>query len=64
MTLDEAIIYCIKVAEECDLYETEIEYKCGQEHRQFAKWLTELKERRASDAKPKYILEGDKFVKK
>ena len=49
MTLDEAIKHCEEVAAECDKYKIEIEYKCGQEHRQFAEWLTELKERRAAE---------------
>lgn len=43
-TLEEAIKHCEEVAMECDLYKIEIEYKCGAEHRQFAEWLTELKE--------------------
>lgn len=46
MTLDEAIKHCEEVAAECDLYEVEIEYKCGQEHRQLAEWLKELQELR------------------
>lgn len=52
MTLDEAIKHCVEVAAECDKYEVEIEYKCGQEHRQLAEWLKELKERRAADVQP------------
>lgn len=51
MTLDEAIKHCEEVAVECDKHEVEIEYKCGQEHRQLAEWLRELKERREN----KYI---------
>ena len=44
MTLDEAIQHCDEVAAECELYEIEIEYACGKEHRQLAAWLRELKE--------------------
>ena len=37
MTLDEAIIHCKDVANsKCD--------KCGEEHRQLAEWLKELKQ--------------------
>ena len=39
MTLDEAIIHCEDVANsKCD--------KCGEEHRQLAEWLKELKQTR------------------
>ena len=47
MTLDEAIQHCLDVAKQCDSYKVEIEYKCGEEHRQFAEWLMELKDVRA-----------------
>lgn len=49
MTLDEAIKHCEEVAmEKCklsDSYSFE-EHKCGEEHRQLAKWLKELKQLR------------------
>jgi len=39
MTLDEAIKHCEEIAySKCD--------KCGEEHKQLAEWLKELKERK------------------
>ena len=48
MTIDEAIQHCLDVAEQCDSYKVEIEYKCGEEHRQLAQWLMELKDLRGA----------------
>lgn len=61
MTLDEAIKHCEEVAHEkriesgeCisvnDLENAEACYECGEEHKQLAEWLTELKQRRESSA--------------
>lgn len=42
MTLDEAITHCEEVSKSaCG--------KCAEEHRQLAKWLKELRERRMRD---------------
>lgn len=60
MTIDEAIKHCKEVAEESrqaalsyareNAYETAISCKaCGQEHKQLAELLTELKQRREHD---------------
>lgn len=38
MTLDEAIQHCIDKSQNCN--------KCGEEHKQLAQWLQELKEYR------------------
>lgn len=50
MTLDEAIKHCLEVAEEHTKYNSfggfESCDECAKEHRQLAKWLTELKELR------------------
>lgn len=54
MTLDEAIKHCIEIAEEAEAYKAEVSSpvlsatvcKCGQEHRQLAEWLEELRARR------------------
>ena len=48
MTLDGAIQHCLDVAKQCDSYKVEIEYKCGEEHRQLAQWLMELKDLRGA----------------
>lgn len=48
MTIDEAIQHCLDVAKQCDSYKVEIEYKCGEEHRQLAQWLMELKDLRGA----------------
>ena len=45
MTLDEAILHCEEVADRCAV--TDGSQKCETEHRQLAKWLRELKERRS-----------------
>lgn len=42
MTLDEAILYCEKVADQCMI--TDGNRKCESDHRQLAEWLKELKE--------------------
>lgn len=44
MDINEAIQHCLDVADECDAYKVEIKYKCGEEHRQLAQWLMELKD--------------------
>lgn len=52
MTIDEAIKHCLEIAEEAEAYKPEVNApilsetvcKCGEEHRQLAEWLTELKE--------------------
>lgn len=60
MTLDEAIKHCEEVAHEkriesgeCisvnDLENAEACYECGEDHKQLALWLTELKRRREAD---------------
>ena len=61
MTLDEAITHCEEVAD-YDCYNEE-QMKCANEHRQLAKWLTELKELRSLQTakKPKWKAE-DRFV--
>ena len=46
MKLDEAIEHCEEVADRCAV--TDGSQKCEAEHRQLAKWLRELKERRSS----------------
>lgn len=48
MDINEAIQHCLDVADECDAYKVEIEYKCGEEHRQLAQWLMELKDLRGA----------------
>ena len=53
--INEAIQHCLDVAEQCDLYKIEMEYKCGEEHRQLARWLMELKQwRRVYGVCPSY----------
>ena len=60
MTIDEAIEHCLEVAEHnealikrgyaggCNSHDCS---ERAEHHRQFAEWLTELKERRAADVK-------------
>lgn len=65
MTLEEAIKHCNEVAELleeeansfdlCDRTEKQMACnsgKCAAEHRQLAKWLEELKARRAANSRP------------
>ncbi len=42
MTLEEAIVHCVVVAND----RAECAWDCVEEHKQFAEWLKELKERR------------------
>ena len=60
MTIEEAIEHCKEVAHEkrmesseCisvnDLENAEACYECGEEHKQLAEWLTELKQRREAE---------------
>ena len=58
MTLDEAIAHCEKKAQELreaplrrrmDLVEVADCEQCAEEHEQLAKWLKELKDRRAEE---------------
>ena len=44
MTLEEAIIHAEEVVDRCEV--TDGDRACAEEHRQLAKWLRELKERR------------------
>ena len=44
MTLDEAILHCEKIADQCMV--TDGNRKCESDHRQLAEWLKELKEYR------------------
>ena len=66
MTLEEAIRHAEEVVEEkvyeyqecLAVYDTESArdcVKCGEEHRQFAEWLKELKERKAKDKKGEWL---------
>lgn len=55
MTLDEAIIHCTEVAA-CE--GRPINKACGEEHKQLAEWLKELKERRIN-----YEKMHDKHIK-
>lgn len=75
MTLEEAIEHCKEVAKESreaalsyareNAYETAISCKaCGQEHEQFAEWLTELKQRREAENSEKPKSNGDKLRKR
>ena len=41
MTLDEAIIHCEEVADQCEV--TDGDRPCAESHRQLAEWLKELK---------------------
>lgn len=43
MTLDEAIQHCIEKASECK------DTECALEHRQLARWLEELRQRRMKE---------------
>ena len=75
MTLDEAIKHAEEVADRCeyeasrydmtDAYESHMaceEGVCGEEHRQLAEWLKELKQFKAAgkDAKDEVIAEIDR----
>lgn len=64
MTIEEAIQHCEEVAHEkriesgeCisvnDLENAEACYECGEEHKQLAEWLTELKQRREAEISDK-----------
>lgn len=53
MTLDEAITHCIEVADQNEYQSCK---ECAKEHRQLAKWLTELKTYR------KLIANADKLI--
>lgn len=67
MTIDEAIKYCLEVAEHnealikrgyaggCNSHDCS---ERAENHRQFAKWLTELKELREQNVELKRILNG------
>ena len=57
MTLDEAIKHAEEVAEEkrCE--------KCGEEHRQLAEWLKELKQLRKQEKKGHWIDHSDEGFK-
>lgn len=61
MTLDEAIAHCEEVAD-YNCYNDK-QMKCANEHRQLAKWLTELKELKSLQTarKPEWKLYFDKM---
>lgn len=72
MTLDEAIKHCEEVAHEkriesgeCisvnDLENAEACYECGEDHKQLAEWLTELKQRRDAEITAPQKSNGDKI---
>ena len=44
MTIDEAIKHCYEVAAGALCKSTENQKACGEEHKQLAEWLVELKE--------------------
>lgn len=71
MTIEEAIKHCEEVAHErriesgeCisvnDLENAEACYECGEEHKQLAEWLKELKQRREAEISTQPKTNGDK----
>lgn len=55
MTLDEAIKHCYDVYNRMKSQDLE-DCGCAEEHKQLAKWLEELKERRKNDERIRLLL--------
>lgn len=64
MDIDEAILHCEEVADRCMITDGNI--KCGNDHRQLAEWLKELKRLKAAQLEPqkmaKWVKNGNKFI--